>query len=77
MAPPHVKEPLKAAPSSRQRELYFLVRVAKTQADSLHFSNHILFFFLSQVGISRFEIPFIKLCSGIPPRLLPSPVKSK
>lgn len=44
MAPLHVKELLKAAPFSRQRELYFLVHVAKTQADSLHFSNHIFFF---------------------------------
>lgn len=76
MAPLHVKELLKAAPFSRQRELYFLVHVAKTQADSLHFSNHILFFSLSQMGISRFEIPFIKLGSGIPPRLLP-PLPSK
>lgn len=87
MAPKLGKEILRAAPFSRQRELCFPVHVAKIQrdkglADSLHFSNYIFFFFflfffsLSQVGISRFKIPFTKLSSGIPPRLLP-PLPSK
>lgn len=45
----HGKDPLRAAPFSRQRELCFLVHVAKIQedkglADSLHFSNYIFFF---------------------------------